>query len=109
LRDQLQLILDEMKKNYTYLTNMQAQAITSNPDEQFNNDLLKTYSAITKQDVLLANYIIRAKSIKSSKAGSSGGGSCKGGRPSAKKEKKEKKDKKDKKEPKAPKSKKKAD
>ena len=33
LHEQLNIILEDMKKNYTYLTNMQAHAITSTPDE----------------------------------------------------------------------------
>ena len=30
---------------------------------KFDQNLLKTYAAITRQDVLLANYIIRAKCL----------------------------------------------
>ncbi|CAE7395083.1 unnamed protein product [Symbiodinium necroappetens] len=47
LREQLKLILADMNKNYTYLTNMQAQAITSTTDETFEQNLKTTYAAIT--------------------------------------------------------------
>ena len=92
VREQLQIILQTIQKNYTYLTNMQAQAITSTTDErlcpnrssafvcgisinvcvtvdgtkklsQFEKDLLKTFAEITRQDVLLANYVIRARCL----------------------------------------------
>ncbi|CAE7368125.1 unnamed protein product [Symbiodinium microadriaticum] len=101
--------MHDMKKNYTYLTNLQAEAITTATDEQlcpnrkFDQNLLKTYAAITRQDVLLANYIIRAKAIKG-KTGSSHPGSSRGGKPTSGKSKspKEKESKtKTKKEPKS--------
>ncbi|CAE6946962.1 unnamed protein product [Symbiodinium sp. CCMP2456] len=52
-----------LMKHYEKLAQKQAEAIHTVPDQSFNDDLLKTYADITKQDVLLGNYVLRAKSL----------------------------------------------
>ncbi|CAE7544153.1 unnamed protein product [Symbiodinium sp. CCMP2456] len=63
LREQMELILQSLKKHYSQLAQKQADIITSVPDQSFNDELLKLYADITKQDVLLGNYVTRARTL----------------------------------------------
>ncbi|CAE7264460.1 unnamed protein product, partial [Symbiodinium pilosum] len=63
LRQQMSLILQTMQKNYKDLTSMQAEAITSIPNQPFNDKLLKLFAEITKQDVVMGNYVTRSKTL----------------------------------------------
>ncbi|CAE7756328.1 unnamed protein product [Symbiodinium sp. CCMP2456] len=92
LRDQMIVIMKDMKSKYDDLTAKQAESVTTTPDKAFNDDLLRKYAEITKQDVVLGNYVIRARSMtkkggSSSKAPSVAGAAK--GKPKDKKIKKE--------------------
>ncbi|CAE7529160.1 PRX [Symbiodinium sp. CCMP2456] len=105
LHGQIKNMVDDMKKAYQLLTTKQAESVTTAPDKpSFNDELLRTFADVTKKDVMMNNFLLRAKPmVKSVKLAKTPGG----GKP--KKEKKEKKAKKEKGAPKsAPKSNKRA-
>ncbi|CAE7389470.1 unnamed protein product [Symbiodinium sp. CCMP2592] len=96
LRDQMKAIVTEMKAKYDDLTAKQAESVTTTPDKAFNEDLLRKYADITKQDVVLGNYVIRARTM--TKKGGSSKAPSMAGAPKSKASEKKPKDKKTKKE-----------
>ncbi|CAE7452303.1 unnamed protein product [Symbiodinium sp. CCMP2592] len=58
LHEQMSVILTQMQEYYKCLTQKQTQAITTVPDKlldlAFNDDLLRLYAEVTKQDVILS-------------------------------------------------------
>ncbi|CAE7666304.1 unnamed protein product [Symbiodinium sp. CCMP2592] len=97
LHDQIKNMVDELKLAYKALTLKQADSVVTVPDQAFNNELLRIYADITKKDVLLNNFILRArpmvKAVKPSKNKAPAASKAKDG----KKDKKSKKEKKEKK------------
>ncbi|CAE7347924.1 unnamed protein product [Symbiodinium sp. CCMP2592] len=95
LHDQIKTMVDDMKNAYKALTTKQAESVTTAPDKPtFNDDVLRMYADVTKKDVVMNNFLLRAKPmVKSVKLGKKPAGGTK-----PKKEKKDKKDKKTKKE-----------
>ncbi|CAE7911417.1 unnamed protein product [Symbiodinium necroappetens] len=106
-----------MQQSYKDLVTKQAESITGTCDkpltshEPFNDALLKLFATITKQDVMMNNYVVRSKSYAKKGAASTKATPKRAAAAKPAKEKKEKKDKKPKKEKKAtgPKTKKGAD
>lgn len=88
LSSSIREILAKLKENYKKLTTKQTDSISCKVDKPFNDALLQIYVDCTKNDVVMNNYVTRARSLKA--------GSTRGSKKSPKspKEKKAKKDKK---------------
>ncbi|CAE7555991.1 unnamed protein product [Symbiodinium necroappetens] len=65
LRDQLETILSNMRGLFEKLTQKQSESLTP-----FSDSLLRLFAETTKQDLIMNNYVVRAKSVKGG-AGSS--------------------------------------
>ncbi|CAE7217263.1 unnamed protein product [Symbiodinium sp. CCMP2456] len=65
LRDQLDTILSNMRGLFEKLTQKQSESLTP-----FSDSLLRLFAETTKQDLIMNNYVVRAKSVKGG-AGSS--------------------------------------
>ncbi|CAE7455803.1 unnamed protein product [Symbiodinium sp. CCMP2592] len=90
LRDQIAEVLKGMKLMFSDLTKKQSDALTRPLDKPFSDSILRMFADVTKQDLIMNNYIVRSKSVKST-AGSS--------KPAKKGKSKDKHDKKEKSKP----------
>ncbi|CAE7223132.1 unnamed protein product, partial [Symbiodinium sp. CCMP2456] len=84
LRDRIADVLKGMKAMFSDLTKKQSDALTRPLDKPFSDSILRMFADVTKQDLIMNNYIVR--SVKST-AGSSKPSKSKG---PAKKDKAEK-------------------
>ncbi|CAE7387373.1 unnamed protein product [Symbiodinium necroappetens] len=75
LHEQMNMILQQLQKYYKELTAKQAGAILKAPDQPFNDEVMRLYAEVTKQDVILGNFLTRSRHIKNISC-SSGGSSA---------------------------------
>ncbi|CAE7476395.1 unnamed protein product [Symbiodinium microadriaticum] len=92
LRDQIKAQLEKLQTCFDDLTKKQSDALTRPLDKPFQDSILKMFAEVTKQDLIMNNYIVRSRGVKPAT------GSAKSKAKTAKPANKDKKDKKEKKE-----------
>ncbi|CAE7260130.1 unnamed protein product, partial [Symbiodinium sp. CCMP2456] len=65
LRDQILEALKGMKTMFKDLTLKQSDALTRPLDKPFSDSILRMFAETTKQDLIMNNYVVRSKALKS--------------------------------------------